>query len=420
MIKRHLFKNNILLLTDEKKNSGTASVGFWFKAGSRYESDSQRGISHLTEHMLFKGTKERSVRDIAVLFDRTGGWANAFTEKENICIYCTVPALEDNVEKAVECFCDMTQNSVFAEEELEKEKDVVIREIIAVSEDAEETALDEASAFVWKDASLGKSISGTVEDVEKISRNDLLEWYKKYISEGELIVCAAGNIDEEKIISILEKMPEHRNQMENHFDAVSFQNGIDYVKAPFQQEQIFLLFPQNEKLTVEDYWALILFNAISGDTMSSRLFETLREKTGFCYTVYSFFTFYENAGTWCAYASTEKKNAFTVTELLVEELKKIIRNGITEEELELAKKHAAGEEILGSDDSESLMRRLYRNEEMHFPSMDTDATIKIITGITREKIETAARKLLDMQKAALVLHGPSVSSSVKKKIDGLL
>lgn len=138
-----ILDNNVLLITEPVEGVKTASIGFWFRTGSRFESAETRGVTHFVEHMLFKGTKTRSPFDIAVSFDRIGGYINAFTERENMCVHCVVPSA--HVETALEVMCDMTQNSVFASEELERERDVIISEIISSQDDPEEAALDAAS-----------------------------------------------------------------------------------------------------------------------------------------------------------------------------------------------------------------------------------------------------------------------------------
>lgn len=427
---KKILKNNILLITEKSENTKTVSVGFWFRVGSRNEDKNHRGISHLTEHMIFKGTDTHTTKDIAVTFDKTGGFANAFTEKENVCMHFTVPAINDNLKKAMSVFCDMAQNACFPAEEFEREKDVVKKEIISVREDPEEAALDEVAQFVWKDEGLRKNISGTEEEVDSLTREDVIDWYNKYFINGELTVCAAGCFDEKEIINELEKLSVKKLNSTKKQPLSEFQKnnliknfwnkGVFIKKSEFFQEQFFMLYPFETVLTEKEYWSLIIFNALSGDTMSSRLFENLREKTGYCYSVYSYFTIYENESVWCAYASSAKKNAVQITQILCEQALSLLKESIPEEEVNIARRHVIGEEIISSEDMDYVMKRLYRNHEMHFPLNSTDDTIKMIESITMENVINSINRLINNENRAFVMYGPSLNRSSVKTIKELL
>src|SRR5574344_1883412 len=286
--KSQVLKNNCILITEQVQNARTASLGFWFSVGSRYEKQGEFGISHFTEHMIFKGTATRTARDISCAFDRIGGYVNAFTERENVCVYCTVPAIEDkSVSLAVEVLCDMVANATFDAQEIEKERAVIKSEIIAAQDDPEEAALDEVAMAVWPDQAISRTIGGSVDDVDAITREALVDWYQTHFVHGELVVCAAGHVDERQIVSLLEKLPlrdvEKKIPVESHFDLQHplWQAGSSYVAAPFKQEQLFVLYPYSvgksssfAPITEKEYYALSVFNALTGDTMSSRLFDT--------------------------------------------------------------------------------------------------------------------------------------------------
>lgn len=433
MSEKRLLKNNILLVTEKSENTKTVSVGFWFRVGSRNEDSRHRGISHLTEHMIFKGTNSLSTKDIAVTFDKTGGFANAFTEKENVCMHFTVPAIKENLKKAMTVFCDMVQNATFPVEEFEREKEVVKKEIMNVREDPEEAALDEAAAFIWKDEGLCKNISGTEEDVESLTVGQVREWYEEYFVNGQLTVCAAGCFDENVIISQLEKLSVKKisiieNVTEEKYNDSSksvllskiWNKGILLKKSSFTQEQFFMLYPYCMPFNENEYWSLVIFNAIAGDTMSSRLFEKLREKTGFCYSVYSFFTIYQNEMAWCAYASSEKKKVVEVTQNLSSVMNDILINSITDEEIEIARNHVIGEETISSEDMDYVMKRLYRNLEMHFPLRNTDDTIKVIESVSKQNVISVIKQLIDNENRSFVLYGPSLKRSIASRIKNIL
>ena len=424
--KSQTLKNNVLLITEPVAEAKTASIGFWFTAGSRFEDKTQHGIAHFTEHMLFKGTVKRTTHDISCAFDRIGGYANAFTEREEVCIYCTVPATDAAVEQSGEIFCDMATNALFDKVELEKERTVIENEIAAIEDDPDEMASDAVAQSVWPEHEISRCIGGTIQDVEAITREALLSWYDKMIVHGELVVCAAGRFDEQKLAVLLEKLPLHKQTLsypaEQHFsNHPVWKPGCSFIKAPFKQEQYFALYQYRYPISLKEYFTLAVFNAAAGDTMSSRLFETLREENGFCYTVYSFFTFYEDACVWCAYASSDKKKAKEVTGLLCNEIEKLETQPFTEEEIEAAKEHLCGEEIMSAEEMEYVSKRLARNFQMGFPFLNTEEVLDTIRTVTKEDIIQVVHCLMEQKgksapSGAFVSYGPALPHAVKKEI----
>ncbi|MBO6176850.1 MAG: insulinase family protein [Treponema sp.] len=421
MIKKEVLQNNVVLVSEEVGGANSAAVAFYFNIGSRFESESERGISHLTEHLLFKGTSSRTNADITRTFDRMGAVVNAFTERENVCLYALVPDIKDNIKRAVEILCDMSTESCFPEEEFIKEKRVVQSEIASLEDDSEECALDEAAGFVWKDKSLSSSIGGTIAQVEAIKRSQIMEWYDRYFSHGELSVFITGKFCLDEVRKLLEKLPLHKKFLmypqEKHFEnPVEWNAGYDFKKSSFSQCQIYLMYPFVMPLTEKESFAMLVFNALTGDTMSSRLFESLREKNGLCYSVFSFFTYYENAAAWCASASTEEDNAVKTSVLLQEEIEKLLSEGITQDEVDAAIEHVCGEEILASNDMEYILKRNQKNFSLGFTLHDTARTVECIRAVTKNDIMELIRKLIVDSRKALIVYGPKLSKKNKKEI----
>lgn len=421
MIKTEVLQNNIVLVSENIKSSSSAAIAFYFNVGSRFEKEEERGISHLTEHLLFKGTTSKSNSQIIRTFDRMGAVVNAFTERENVCLYTLVPDFKDNIKKACELLCDMSCYCNFPEEEFIKEKKVVQSEIASLEDDSEECALDEAAAFVWKDKALSNSIGAGVKQVEKIKRESVIEWYKKYFSCGELCVFVTGSFNIEEIKKEIEKLPLHKKVLrypdEKHFEGqVEWNAGYDFAKSSFSQCQIFLMYPFSMPLTEKESFAMLVFNAITGDAMGSRLFESLREKNGLCYSVFSFFTMYENAAAWCACLSTEEFNAVKTACLLQSEVEKIVTEGISQEELDAAIEHVCGEEILASSDMEYILKRNQKNFSLGFNLHDTQSTLECIRGVTKNDIMNLAKRLIIEKDKALIVYGPKLSKKNKKEI----
>lgn len=420
MIERKLLKNNIELVTEKVDGAKSCAVGFFFSAGSRFEGMENRGISHFTEHMLFKGTKNFSAKELSLAFDSMGALINAYTEREEVCLFSVVPCLENNLEKALDLMCDMSENCIFPEDEFLKEKKVVQSEIESLRDDADESALDEVAAFVWKGTSLSKTIGASVEDVEKINRLQMIEWYEKYFLHGELCIFLAGNFDLEMILSKVEKLGQHKRVIKNpecHFnEKVLWNAGTSFVNADFFQEQIYLLFPFEANLSERESYCLSLLNTIAGDCLSSRLFSALREENALCYNVFSYYIIYENAAAWCACLSAEKKNILKAAKLLLSEVNDFTAKPFSQSEIERAKKHLVGEELLSAMDCEYLMRRNEKNFRQNIPLRNSSEIVDLIESLKKEEVNALAEKIFIASKKALLFYGAGLNRKMKKNL----
>ena len=421
MAKKQLLHNNIMLLTEPVAGVKTAAIGFWFSIGSRREQPGEYGITHFTEHLLFKGTASRSTRDIACAFDRIGGYVNAFTEREDVCVYCIIPAQGNAVQSALRTLCDMACCASFPPDELERERAVVRNEITAAADDPESCALDAAALAVWPGQDISRPITGTVQDVSSLVREQIADWYGTYFAGGELTVTAAGGISEAELAAELERLP-HRAPprcypLECRADSMpQWHAGTTFVSSRFRQMQVFELYPVQMPVGEHESCVMAVFNALAGDTMSSRLFESLREKHGCCYTVYSFFTFYEDAALWCAYASCDRERLEELDALLYQEIRLLEAGGITENEIEAAKEHLCGEELISGEDMEYLMKRLQRDYSMGFPLRGTDEIIREIRSVTCAEVNAFARCLLAEEGRASVIYGSHVPARMQKNM----
>lgn len=419
MIKKTLLPNNITFVSQILPDATSVSTGFFFSTGSRYEKTGEFGISHFTEHLLFKGTSTRSTHDIACAFDRLGGSVNAFTEKDTVCAYSVVPALEDSALVSLDILCDMAENCTFPKEELERERGVVQSEIQGVSDDAEESAMEKVAVSVWKDQSLGRPIAGNEKDLEALTREKILLWYEENFKKGELLVVACGAFSEEAFINRLSKMGPHKASV-SYPQAVHYKEKnvwhkcTSFIKSSFTQCQLYTLYPFSMPLSYQDYLSLLVFNSVMGESMSSRLFESLREKSGLCYSVYSFFTCYEDSAFWAAGISCDKKKVPLVVRKLREEILRVTED-LSEEEIEAAKSHLCGEEYLGGSDPEFLVRRHQRNLAMGFPLMETEEILGGIRKVSKNAIISLIKKTLSEENRSFVYYGPHISSSVKKE-----
>lgn len=427
-ITTQILSNNVVLITEPVATVKTAAVGFWFPIGSRYEGRGRRGASHFVEHMIFKGTKTHSAFDIALAFDRIGGYLNAFTDRENLCLHCVVPA--NHLVRAMDVLVDMSCNSRFDQKELQRECSVIQSEIISSQDDPEEVALDAASEAVWPGHPISAPIAGTVDEVGSLTREILVDWYQEHIVEGPLVICAAGNVDSGFLLQVAENLPRRRACARNWLDVVRlndrqgtapvWNSGLQFKDAPFRQMQFFLQLPVEQPQSQREYYCWAVTNALVGDTMSSRLFQKLREEGGYSYNVYSFMTYYSDAACWCAYASAAKKDSQRVVATLYRELNLLKAEGFTTDELVAACQHICGEEIIAAEDMDYRAKRLFRHHSLGFPQTTTEEIADLIHSLTTEEVAAALNKLLDFDRASLLVYGNNPTESFQKKIRALV
>ncbi len=411
-IEKITLKNQVTLITNEIPLSKVTTFGFYFSVGSRFEGEKERGISHFTEHMLFKGTKTKSNKEILMAFDRMGGVFNAFTERENVGVYCTVPTENKaNFITALDTLCDLSENCVFPKEEMEKERQVVINEILSVLDDPDDSAMDELALTAWPNQNISLPITGTVSDVKSITQSQMIDFYKKHFVEGELVVIVSGKIYKDLLLSSLEKLLSRKTSLE-FFKNLHFKEKAIWkpekriVKTKFNQTQVFVMYPLKSNLCFADYISLLIFNCAAGETMSSRLFYSLREKDGLCYSVGSFYTTYENAGFWSSYAVCEGKKAEEVFDKMSKEILGFSKKEISDEEIEVAKERLCGSEVISETRTSFLNQRLWNFYSMGFPLFETDSLLESIRSAKKSDIITFIKGLLDEEKKTSLFYGP--------------
>lgn len=403
-IQKHVLNNTLTLITEPIAEAKTAAIGFWFFVGSRHETPSTRGVTHFVEHMLFKGTKTRTAFDIASAFDRVGAAVNAFTERDATCLYATVPF--DFVPRAFEILCDMMHHSVFDENDIEKERKVIINEIITSKDDSEEAAVDALYETLWRGHSLSYSIAGSVKDVKRLTRDDMYNWYKTHFCNGKLLVTVSGNFNEKMIIETLSHLPPRILAANcNAETAPLWLPTRVSTYAPFSQNQVFASFPLPSPLNEHENNCWLLLNAIIGDTMSSRLFQRLRETNGFCYNVYSFFTVFEDAAFWCVYASVSRPDTAHLIRELHDEFADLLQNGVSEEEVACAKDHICGEELIAGEDVENRMKRLSQLYFAEYPLCTIEEHAAQIRSLTVRNLNEVVSRALQTKNETLFVYG---------------
>ena len=402
--------NGVTTIFEKMPEMKTVSVGIWVKAGSIYEDEGINGVSHFIEHMLFKGTKNMTCRQIAEKTDDIGAEINAYTEKDCTCYYATV--LDVHQLAALNILLDMLCNPLFSQEDTEKEREVIIEEILSSLDDPEDVCSQSASSIYFKETPLERQVLGTLKSVKNIDENILKNYYfKRYTAENTVIV-AAGNIDEEKITALLrEKLTLNGKKEEK--ETIVKPHGIcevRFIKRNIKQAHLCLCFPAYS-LQDERKYAMAQFSNILGGNMSSRLFQKIREEEGLCYSVYSYDSLYKAAGMLSVYAAFNMKNAKKTIRLIKNEISKIRRDGVSEKELMRSAEQLKSALVLSYETPAQRMEAIGRNVILTGEIQDERKMLKAINAVSTEDVYKAAQ-LIDEEK----LCGAVVGKNVRKNM----
>lgn len=348
--------NGIRVVLREMADAPSVTIGYYILAGTVDEASYHKGISHMIEHMLFKGTLNRSALDIAKAIDHLGGEINAYTSKECTGLYAKV--LPEDIAIPIEIISDMLMNSTFDQEELEKEKLVVAEEIRSYEDTPEELNYDLISAVMYRETPLVYPILGYEDSINLITRDEILRYMADHYTSDRMVISIAGSFDQNKIINHLNqtigKMNNKSMLLPRNAGEFSLQEGSSFQTKEFEQTHIDLAFwgpSANDPL----YYAMHIVNNIIGGTMSSRLFQKIREELGLVYSIYSQLSSYERTGNMTISLSLSEKNIQKAVNAVILELKHLKIDGITREEFVSSKHHIKGSIILGTETSDAYM-----------------------------------------------------------------
>ncbi len=410
-----ILDNGIQLVTEPVAESSVSAIGFWFTVGSRNEETGKTGISHFIEHLLFKGTSTYSVTDISRFFDRTGGYLNAFTERDTVCLYCVVPSYY--AEQSLRILLDMTNNALLRDEDIEKERQVILSEILSSLDDPEEISADLAMNEWFPDNTLAVPVAGKAQDVSALQHADLRAWYERHFRSGPLMVCVSGSVPEELLCAILSTDTRQRPAFGRpETSAIILQSGRTVFKAPINQTHIYLSTPA-AKATISSFWfPWSVLNTIIGETPGSRLFRELREDRGLCYTVYSMLSVYRGVSFWTAYLACPAGATLEAAETLLHQLEVLRREGCTEPEVEGAIAHLCGELLVSSQDAEHRMKRLARQVLAGGAVHDTGDLQAQFQAVTVDLVNSLCSDSFNSNNASLVVYGPTLKKNERKKL----
>jgi predicted Zn-dependent peptidase len=396
--------NGIRVVTETMPHVRSVAVGIWVETGSRMEPEPLGGISHLIEHLVFKGTASRSAEDIARAIDSVGGQMDAFTAKEHTCFYVSV--LDEHLPLAVGLLTDILRHPLFAAADIEKEKAVVLQEIKMVEDTPDDLIHDLFAEQIWADHPLGRPILGRWDVVKQFDRDTVLRYFQREYTPGRIVVAVAGNAEHEQVADLFAAGFDGWGEpTEPHRVAPPvIRPGVHTVRKTLEQVHLLVGLPGVADLAPERY-ALYLLNDIVGGSMSSRLFQEVRERQALVYSVHSGQQAYRDAGLFYVYAGTDPANLSKVLHALVKEIRTLKKDGITADELGRAKEHLKGSLMISLESTSSRMNRL-ASHEMRFGSfMSMDEMLAAIERVPMEEVDALVHRVLDEEQLALLSLG---------------
>ncbi|EPZ46216.1 M16 family metallopeptidase [Alicyclobacillus acidoterrestris] len=386
--------NGLRIVGEEIPTLRSVSIGVWVKTGSRYETQRENGVSHFLEHMFFKGTDRYSAKELAQVFDELGGQVNAFTSKEYTCFYSRV--LDEHFTIALDTLANMLLASTFEEEELEKEKRVVIEEIRMYEDTPDELVMDLLAAGTYGEHPLGYTILGTEENLLSFTQKDLRNYIREQYQPKNIVVAIAGHVDEETAVREVERlfgsMQPGVSSEERPVVTPPFHRSLVTRQKEIEQVHLCMSTPGLPAGSREMY-PLILLNNLLGGTQSSRLFQEIREDAGMAYSVFSFHTAYQDAGMFGIYAGTSPQHVKAVVESIRRICQTFAEAPLSAEELEKTKQQVKGAMMLGLESSGSRMSRIAKNELLLNREVPVEETLAGIDAVTVEQVKEMADRL---------------------------
>jgi predicted Zn-dependent peptidase len=417
LIVRDALDNGLRLLTERMTQVRSISIGVWLTRGSRHETADRGGIAHFVEHMLFKGTTTRSAEDIAQAIDSIGGQLDAFTAKEYASYYIKV--LDEHLPLAIDILSDIVMNPAFSPEDVAREKKVVLEEIKMVEDTPDDLVHELFTQGFWENHPLGRPILGRPETVGAFNADVLRQYFHRVYTSQNLIVSAVGNLEHANVRELVEgrfkdlvKTGEPIGE-----EPPTVVPKIQIRNKELEQSHLCLgasSYPQNH----DDRYSSYVLNTLLGGSMSSRLFQNVREKRGLAYAVFSGLSAYRDAGSFTVYAGCANSAVGEVIDLVVEELRGVKQEPVTHAELQRAKDHLKGSLMLSLENTSSRMSHLARQEIYFDRQFGLDETLQGIERVTTEDVQRVAGDLFkDGCLAATVLGNVNGLEISRKRLE---
>lgn len=411
MYKKHVLENGLTIIGEEIPYVKSISLGVWINAGSRIEDEEISGVSHFIEHMLFKGTRNRTSKQIASEIDNLGGQINAFTSKECTCYY--VKLLDSHIDIGIDVLSDMILNSKFNEDYLDKERSVIIEELKMYEDSPEDLAYDLLTENIYKNDPLGMNIIGTEESLNRLNREKLLDYFNKYYVPNNSVIAISGNFNFDEIINKIEEKFKVWKKRDVNVDIkkaefkscfLTKNKDIEQVNLAMSLEAVPL---ENDK----EVYALAVINTVFGGSISSRLFQKIREEKGLVYSIYSSQSLYRKCGELGIFASMSNEHLKEVYESIIEEIKIMKKYYLTDQEIKESKEQLKGSYILGLESTSSRMMSIGRSLLLNNKVESTDDILKSIDNVDRETVKIVIDKIFNLDKLGVCIVGRDVEEN---------
>jgi predicted Zn-dependent peptidase len=405
-VNKTVLKNGVRILTKKMPHARSVSMGVWVNVGARDESEKENGLSHLIEHMIFKGTKKRTAFQIAKQFDALGCNTNAFTGYESTCYHARV--LDTHLKTVVDILSDIFLNSVFDEQELEKERAVIFQEIGMVEDSPEEYVHVLSNTAFWDDNPLGRSILGTKENILGFTSSDIQNFFKRFYQPNRIIISFAGNLSHNKAVDLIGPCFESVKPGQSFPERITplAHSAINLHHRDSEQLHI-CIGTKGISITDPSRFAFSILNTVFGGNMSSRLFQNLREQRGLAYSVYSFMSSYIDTGMAGTYTGVNPEKAKESIELILKEMNQLKEVRIDQSELKDAKEYIKGNLFLASESIDNQMVRLAQSEINFNRHIPLETVADRIERVTAEDVLELTRVLFQPEHMSLTLLGPT-------------
>jgi predicted Zn-dependent peptidase len=418
-VRRTVLPGGLRVVTEFLPSVRSVALGIWVGVGSRDEDEAHAGATHYLEHLLFKGTAQRTALDISAAMDAVGGELNAFTAKEYTCYYARV--LDEDLTLAIDVLSDMVTHSLIEQKDIDAERNVVLEEIAMNDDDPSDLVHEAFTGQLFGDTPLGRPVLGTVESINAMTREQIWEYYAARYTPPHLVVAAAGNLDHDAVVARVAaafedasaatsgqqpaapRLPKPGALLWDGYGPFAG-SGVKLLSRPIEQANL-VLGCEALSRTDERRFALGVLNAALGGGMSSRLFQEVREKRGLAYSVYSFTSQHADTGMWGIYAGCLPSKADEVLSICTAEVARVIESGLTDAELDRGKGQVRGGIVLGLEDPSSRMTRLGKSE-LVYPSLEpVDEVLAAIDAVTHDDVRAVASEILGRPKVLAVV-GP--------------
>lgn len=402
MYKKITLENGVRIVTEKVDYVRSASIGIWVGNGSRHEPANLGGISHFIEHMIFKGTENYSAQEIAVKMDALGGQFNAFTTKECTCYYTKV--LSTHIKEGMEILADMFLNSKFAQNDIDLERGVVIEEIGMYEDSPEDVATEKLFENCYESSSLGRPVLGTKQTLGAMTTDVLHEYMKNSYRPKDIVIAMSGMFTDSDLDFVCQLFSDIKGQGKNQITQAIYKPKSMVYKKDIEQNHICIGF-ESVPILSEKRYAMQIISSMLGGGMSSRLFQTVREKNGLCYCVYSFNASHMDTGIFSVYTALGKETEEKAVKLIKNVIDEFCQNGVAQDELLRCREQLKANILMGLENTSARMHQLGRGELYFGRSIDIDEIIEKYDAVTTDDVINLAREVFDFKNVAVSAVG---------------